>query len=211
MMIKKAAFWTTLIILTAAIASAQQQTPADDHHPQGQTAMQGAGQGWLPPWVQTLSPDRQAVFQRIYETRTGVIFPLMLQLKAQHAQLQAELAQNDVDQQAIEQTLKQINDLEAQINRAKVDLLLEVKKEFPQAFLRHGLMGPGMGMGAGMGGGMGMMGGGCPGMGMMGGGMMGGHGMMGGGQGMMGGMMGGGGPGMGGSGMMRHGGSQNRP
>lgn len=204
---KKTVFGTILIVfgMLAASASAQQQMPADDHHPQGQTAgqQQEAGQGWLPPWVQTLSPEKQAAFQRIYETRTGIIYPLMLQLRAQQAQLQADLAQNDVNQQAVDQTLKQINNLEAQINRAKVDLLLEVKKEFPQAFLRHGLMGPGMGMGFGMGGGMGMMGGGCPGMGM-GGSMMGGHGMM-------GGKIGGGGPGMGGAGMMGHGGSQNRP
>lgn len=202
---KRTLFWTMLFVfgMLAASASAQQQTPADGHHPQGQATgqQQDAGQGWLPPWVQTLSPERQAVFQRIYEARTGIVYPLMLQLRAQQAQLQAELAQNDVNQQAIDRTLKQINDLEAQINRAKVDLLLEVKKEFPQAFLRHGLMGPGMGMGFGMGGGMGMMDGGCPGQGMMGGGMMGGPGM-----GMMG-----GGPGKGSSGMMDRGGSQSRP
>jgi hypothetical protein len=196
-MMKKTVFWTTLIVLIASIAAAQQQTPAGDHHPQGQAAgqQQDTGQGWLPPWAQSLSAEKKAAVQRIYETRTGVIYPLMLQLRAQQAQLQAELAQDNVNQKTINQILDQINNLEAKINRAQVDLMLDIKKELPQAFMRHAMMGSGMGLGTG---GMGIMGGGCP-MGMMGGGMMGG-----GGQGMMGGMMGG-------AGMMGNGGSNNRP
>lgn len=204
---KKTAIWTTIgIFFMAAVAAAQQQPSTGAHHSPEHTAQQQQddGQAWLPPWVKSLPAEKQAVFQRIVETRTNVIYPLEMQRRAQQAQLQAELAQNSVNSTTIDKTLKNIDELSAKINRAQIDLMLDVKKEFPQAFMRHGMMGPGMGMGPAFGDGMGMMGGGMMGGGMMGGGMM-GHGKMGGGKGMMG------GHGMGGGCMMGHGGAQNQP
>jgi len=148
----------------------------------------------MPFWARNLPPEQQQALEKIHETRSRTIYPLMMQLRARQAQLMAELAAEKVNRQNVDQTLKQINDIQARLNREQADLMLEIKDKFPQAMMRGMMMGmgPGMGMMGGSGQG-GMM---CPMMGQ--GGMMGGGGMMGQG-GMMGGGMGRGGmPGQGG-------------
>lgn len=173
-MLKKTAIITFIIFAaTVATSAAQQQPSAGGHHPQGQSmgTQQQSDQTLMPPWIRNLPPEQQKQFQQIFETRTRTIYPLVFQVRAKQAQLMADLSQENVNRRQVDQTLKQINDLQAQLTRAHVDLMLEVKQTLPQVFMHFMMKGPGMGVG--------MMG--CPGMGMMGGPGM---GMMGGGHGM---------------------------
>jgi Spy/CpxP family protein refolding chaperone len=181
------------IMMVASIpltALAQQ----DDHHPENRYQA-SSDPNAMPFWARNLPPEQQQALEKIHETRSRTIYPLMMQLRARQAQLMAEVAAEKVNRQNVDQTLKQINDIQARLNREQADLMIEIKDKFPQAMMRGMMMGmgPGMGMMGGSGQGSGMM---CPMMGQ--GGMMGGGGMMGQG-GMMGGGMGRGGmPGQGG-------------
>ncbi len=170
-MLKKTAIITFIIFAaTVAASAAQQQPSAGGHHPQGQSmgTQQQSDQTLMPPWVRNLPPEQQKQFQQIFETRTRTIYPLVLQVRAKQAQLMADLSQENVNRRQVDQTLKQINDLQAQLTRAQVDLMLEVKQTLPRVFMHFMMKGPGMGIGMMGGPGMGMMGGGH-GMGTMGG------------------------------------------
>jgi hypothetical protein len=173
--------------VTAPNLMAQQDAAAPHGHAQGQQSDSfRPGQAVMPPWMHNQPKEKQEAFKKIHETRAKTIYPLMMQLKAQKAQLMAELAQATVNRKAVDQILSQMNDLHSKISREQLDLLLELKTQFPEGLMHGMMMGDSMGM---MGSGMGMMGPGM-GMGMMGGAQgAGGCPMMGGGMG--GGMMGG--------------------
>ena len=189
---KRTALLCALVVITLTVGHAMAQQPAGPMHGHGMRQQSGAaGQTWMPPWLQNLPAEKQEAFKKIHETRSKTIYPLVMQFKAKKAQLMADLAQENVNRKAVDQTLSQMNDLHARIAREHVDLMLEIKNQFPEAPMYGMMMGPGMGMGGmgmgmmghgmgmgrgmGMGHGMGMMNGygrggmGCP---MMGGAMM---------------------------------------
>jgi Spy/CpxP family protein refolding chaperone len=134
-----------------------------------------------------LTQQQQEALQNLQQTKFREVYPLVLQLRARRAQLVAELGQDKVNRNAVDQAIKEMNAIRTRIDQHRVDLVMRVKElglppeVFGSMLMHHGLKGlfgrdmdGGMrgGMGRGMGGGMG--GGMCPKMGQ--GGM--GHGMM---------------------------------
>jgi Spy/CpxP family protein refolding chaperone len=182
-----------LLAMTLIPALAQQQ------HQHGATPGQPPAGGEVQPspgvpqggphsqMMSRLTQQQQEALQNLQQTKFREVYPLVLQLRASRAQLVAELGQDKVNRNAVDQAIKEMNAIRTRIDQHRVDLVMRLKElglppeVFGSMLMHHGLKGlfgrdmdgamrGGMrgGMGGGMGGGM------CPRMGQ--GGM--GHGMM---------------------------------
>lgn len=109
-----------------------------------------------------LSPEKQAVAQKIYADYNAATASLRQQLTSKQYELDAQLVSATPDDKKVQALTKEVSDLRAKLFEAQVNLQSRLTKE---------------GVPSGNMGGMGMMGAGM--MSGMGCGMMGGHGMMG--------------------------------
>ncbi len=169
------------IVLSSSLALAAEPAKKDAPAPAPAMPMAGphgahggAGMGSMMGALAQLSPEKQAVAQKLMDEHRKAMFPLHQSIYAKFAELEALNAAGDGESSKAKAVIRDIADLGAK-------MLQENGKLRTRMFKETGLRIPVMGHG--------MMGG----MGMMGGGMMGGKGcgMMG-GQGAMGGMMKGG-------------------
>jgi Spy/CpxP family protein refolding chaperone len=190
---KRSILVVTFVLLTMGLspALAQQehqhgtppaQPPAEQIQP---APSPGPHAGPHAQMMARLTQQQQEALQSLQETKFREVYPLVLQLRAIRAQLVAELGQEKVNRNAVNQTIKEMNAIRTGIDQHRVDLVLRIKEMdlppgiFGSMLMRHGLgglfgrdMAEGSMAGRGMGGGM--MGGGMGGMGGMGGGMGGG-------------------------------------
>jgi len=119
--------------------------------------MGGQGMGATGGHMMGLTPEKQAVAQKLQAEHAAATAQLKQQLFAKQSELNAQLYGGATDDKKVQALTKDISDLNAKLFEAQVNLKRQLTKEGIPA------MG---GMGMGMGGGCGMMGGGMGGMGM---------------------------------------------
>lgn len=133
----------------------------------GGSGMGMMGQGMGMGGMYSMSPEKQAVIQKLYVEYNTATAPVRQQLFAKQSELNALYYGGTTDTKKFQTLTREIGDLNAKLYEAQMNLRNQLAKE--------GVPASGMGHGMGMGG-MGMMGG--SGMGGMGMGMgMGGMGM----------------------------------
>jgi len=118
--------------------------------------MGGQGTGMMGGNMMGLTPEKQAVAQKLQAEHYAATAQLKQQLFAKQSELNAQLYGGATDDKKVQTLTKEIGDLNAKLFEAQVTLKRQLTKEGIPA------MG-GMGMGMG---GCGMMGGGMGGMGM---------------------------------------------
>ncbi len=134
---------------------------------QGMMGQGMMGQGMGMGGMYGMSPEKQAVIQKLYVEYNTATAPVRQQLFAKQSELSALYYGGTTDAKKFQTLTREIGDLNAKLYEAQMNLRNQLAKEgVPASGMGHGMGMGGMGMG-GMGmGGMGMGGMGMGGMGM---------------------------------------------
>ncbi|EHJ45937.1 hypothetical protein DFW101_3752 (plasmid) [Solidesulfovibrio carbinoliphilus subsp. oakridgensis] len=116
----------------------------------GPGMMGGHGMGMMGGPMSGLTPEKQAVAQKLYNEHYTATAQLRQQLFTKQSELNAQLYGGATDDKKVQALTKEINDLLAKMYDAQVALQNQLTKEGIPAMGGMGMMGPGMMGGMGM-------------------------------------------------------------
>ncbi|MFP4516009.1 MAG: periplasmic heavy metal sensor, partial [Desulfovibrionales bacterium] len=147
------AAWIALSIFWTGVAVQAQEHHAQHGGEQPQASARAAPTGsHAEMWAQ-LTQEQQKSLQDLQQNAFRQTYPLVLQLRAKRAQLVAALAQENVDTDAVNQLVDEMNQIRTSIDQQRVDMVLRIKdmglpqEMFGKMLMTHGmkgLMSPGM-------------------------------------------------------------------
>ncbi len=133
----------------SGLANAQMMGPGMMGGP-GMGMMGGHGMGMMGGSMSGLTPEKQAVVQKLYNEHYTATAQLRQQLFTKQSELNAQLYGGATDDKKVQALTKEINDLLAKMYDAQVALQNQLTKEGIPAMGGMGMMGPGMMGGMGM-------------------------------------------------------------